>query len=94
MQDARLSQVATLAQAGHTEEALALLADLAEQGEPMALMTLADFRWFGGEPVPRDPVAGPRALPLGLRSGRLPSGPNKKGSRSRGSPPRLEDPAA
>jgi prolyl 4-hydroxylase len=60
-----IAQVAMLAQTGRTEEALRLLAALGEQGEPMALATLADFYW-AGHMLPQDP---PRARDYYKRAG-------------------------
>jgi prolyl 4-hydroxylase len=54
--DPRHAAVAQLAQSGRIDEALALLNQLALEGDPMSLFTLANFYWQGGGPTPHDPV--------------------------------------
>jgi len=51
---ANFADVHRLAQAGRLDEAFDLILILADQGEPEALITLANFYWQGG-PVEQDP---------------------------------------
>lgn len=53
--DPRHAAVAQLAQSGRIDEALALLNQLAAEGDAMSLFTLANFYWQGGGPTPHDP---------------------------------------
>ena len=48
--DPRHAAVAQLAQSGRIDEALALLNQLAAEGDAMSLFTLANFYWQGGGP--------------------------------------------
>jgi prolyl 4-hydroxylase len=54
--DPRHAAVAQLAQSGRIDEAVALLNQLALEGDAMSLFTLANFHWQGGGPTPHDPV--------------------------------------
>jgi prolyl 4-hydroxylase len=51
-----LAPVIALAQAGRLDDAVALLRRMGDEGEPEALVLLADFHWQGG-PVAQDPRA-------------------------------------
>jgi prolyl 4-hydroxylase len=51
-----LAPVIALAQAGRLDDAVALLRRMGDEGEPEALVLLADFHWQGG-PVAQDPQA-------------------------------------
>ena len=52
-QSPQLAHAFALSAAGREEEAMALIRELAAQGDPDALFTLADAHWRGG-PVPQD----------------------------------------
>ncbi|MES2698138.1 MAG: 2OG-Fe(II) oxygenase [Pseudomonadota bacterium] len=71
---ATFSQVRQLAEQGRLEEAFNLIELLAEQDDPEALFTLADFYWQGG-PVEQDPWRGRdlfrRASAVGHPMGRM-----------------------